>query len=126
MCSFVTTGCFIQDDGQAIYIREKCSTNVVWGYAFVFYKLILLIVCAVATFVRIRVVGKKSSVGSPYIDLLMSCIAFILCLVVFAFTFIGGPGEQYGLVSGGLLLLVTFVLCLWFVPKVRSTEACCI
>ena len=79
----------------------------------------MVVVCAIAIVIRIKVVGKKSSVGSPYIDLLMCFLTFGLCLTIFAFTFITDPGEQYGLVSVGLLLLVTVLMCLWFIPKVR-------
>ncbi|XP_062508758.1 gamma-aminobutyric acid type B receptor subunit 1-like isoform X2 [Corticium candelabrum] len=110
----------LEDDGRAIYIREKCSSANTWAYAFLFYKLIVVVVCAIAIVIRIKVVGKKSSVGSPYIDLLMCFLTFGLCLTIFAFTFITDPGEQYGLVSVGLLLLVTVLMCLWFIPKVHA------
>ena len=100
------------------YLRDHCSSenSARWTYILVAYKSLLL---AFGVFMawETRKVKMVSLNDSRYITMSVYNTVF-MCIVTFAFNFIPDEGTAHMLVAFSIIVMVTVVLCLVFIPKV--------
>lgn len=100
------------------YVHERCFSehSERWSYVIIAYKALLLVFGVFMAW-ETRKVNIVSLNDSRYITMSVYNTV-LLCIVAFAFTFIPNAGASYMLVSITIIIMVTVVLCLVFVPKV--------
>lgn len=101
-----------------IFVRERCSSVDFWGYCLIVYKLIVIILCLVASIVRVQIHKSRTGASPSYTDLLVCGTGFGVGFAAFGFLFVTDPGLQFALVSISLILLVSIILVLLFGKQV--------
>ncbi|XP_062517057.1 gamma-aminobutyric acid type B receptor subunit 2-like isoform X2 [Corticium candelabrum] len=100
---------------QHIYVRCSSEHSSRWAYIILAYKAIVLAFGVLMAW-ETRKVQIVSLNDSRYITMSVYNTV-VLCILAFAFHFIPTQHVQYLLVSMIIIIIVTVVLCLVFVPK---------
>jgi hypothetical protein len=109
----------LEQQGNVIFIREKCQSSEFWGYSLIVYKFIVFLLSLVVTIVQVLVQKSRATAVPSYADVLACGAGLMLGFATFGFLFVDDPGLQFGFVSMCLILLVSAVLVLLFGRKVH-------